>query len=190
MKFEIKNRWNGALIFEFEGESLKLCVLASLKSGANLRGADLREADLCGADLREADLRGANLRGANLREANLCDADLCGAKNADLPKAQTEIVPRAGEFEGWKKCADNVLVRVEIPKDAKRSNATGRKCRAEFVRVLEVVGAEIGVSKYCATTEYAVGETVRCDKWNEDRFTECGGGIHFFLTKEEAQAYT
>jgi hypothetical protein len=30
---------------------------------------------------------------------------------------------------------------------------------------------------------------VRCDTWNEDRWTECGGGIHFYLTREEAAAH-
>jgi hypothetical protein len=31
---------------------------------------------------------------------------------------------------------------------------------------------------------------VRCDKWNEDRWIECGGGIHFFLTRIEAERHS
>jgi len=51
MNYEIKNRWNGQVIFSLETTSLKLCVQAAIKSEANLREADLRGADLRGADL-------------------------------------------------------------------------------------------------------------------------------------------
>jgi hypothetical protein len=89
----------GTLKFEGDFSSLKECVLAAIKSGANLCGANLFDADLRGADLFDADLRGANLFDADLfgadlfvadlsgadmidadlRGANLCGADLCGA---------------------------------------------------------------------------------------------------------------
>ena len=73
MKFEIKNRSIGFVIFSLETESIKLCVEAACKSQTSLR-----EADLSGADLRGADLRGANLSGADLSHANLREADLIG----------------------------------------------------------------------------------------------------------------
>ena len=38
-------------------------------------------------------------------------------------------------------------------------------------------------------TMYRPGETVRCDSWNEDYTVECGGGIHFYITKPEAEAH-
>ena len=76
-----------------------------------------------------------------------------------------------------------------IGEKARRSNASGRKCRAEYVEVLEVIGAEVGISQHDNKTEYRVGKIVRCDKWNEDRWTECSGGIHFFLTRIEAENY-
>ena len=163
--------------------------------GANLRGADLRGANLYGANLSGADLYGANLSGANLREANLREANLSGAKNADLPKAETVIVPE-GELIGWKKCKDNIIVKLLIPKDAKRSNSTGRKCRAEYVEVLELIdkndkrkSPKEAISEHDGKTTYHIGETVRCDKWDEERFNECSGGIHFFITRIEAEEY-
>ena len=61
MKFEIKNRWSGNIIFSIETDSWKLAVEAALKG----------EADLYGADLYGANLYGANLRGANLTEEQL-----------------------------------------------------------------------------------------------------------------------
>ena len=156
---------------------------------ADLSGADLRDASLRGASLIGADLRDADLRDADLSDASLSDADLSGAKGVSpLSAARLSITP-AGNLIGWKKCRNGVLVRLSIPADAKRSNATGRKCRAEFVDVLEVIGAEVGISQYDGTAKYLAGQRVTCDSWCEDRWQECAGGIHFFLTREEAEDY-
>jgi len=148
-------------------------------SYANFSYADLRSADLSYADLSSADLRSADLRYADLREV----------KNGDYAFSITMICPPEGAFIAWKKCANGVIVKLQIPTKAKRSNATGRKCRAEFVKVLEVIGAEKGLSLRDGETEYCKGNTVKCDKWDENRWEECSGGIHFFLTRIEAEEY-
>jgi hypothetical protein len=162
---------------------------------ANLSEADLSEADLSGADLfganlSGANLSGANLSGANLYGANLSRANLSGAKDvpASAP-AQTCVSPSDGSFTAWKQCRDGVLVKLLIPEDAKRSNATGRKCRASHAIVLEVIGAEVGISHRDGRIVYRAGETVTCHKWCEDRWVECGGGIHYFITRAEAEEY-
>ena len=159
-------------------------------SCADLRGAGLRGADLSGANLGGADLSRADLSGANLSCANLSGADLSGAVDAEYALAQHSILPETGPIWGWKKCRNNVLVKLVVGDTAKRSHATGRKCRAEHVKVLEVIGAKIGISTYDINTQYRAGQIVLCDKWNEDRWTECGGGIHFFLTRIEAERYS
>lgn len=164
MKFEIKSRSSGAVLFSIETDSWKLAVEAAVKAGANLSRANLSGADLYGADLY-------------------------GAKNADLVVAQTLIVPADGPIHGWKKCRDKVLVKVAVGAKAKRSNASGRKCRAEYVKVLEVIGAEEGISFYDGETKYRVGQIVRCKAWDDNRWNECSGGIHFFLTRQEAEAW-
>jgi hypothetical protein len=173
--FNIVYRWTGNILFSVAAASLKDAVVRAIKDGADLSGADLS-----GADLRRADLSGADLR----------RADLSDAKDAELVTARTLIVPESGQFTGWKKCKNDVIVKVMVGKNARRSNATGRKCRAEYVKVLKVFGAEFGISKYDKKTEYHTGKIVRCDKWNEDRWEECGGGIHFFLTRIEAENYS
>ncbi len=165
-------------------------------SGANLSRANLSSADLYSADLYSANLSGADLSGANLSSANLSGADLSGAdlsganlysaKSADLPIARTRILPE-GALIGWKKCCNSVLVKLRIPEEARRSHAFGRKCRAEFADVLEVIGAERGVSQRDGKTEYRVGERVSCDAWSEDWQEECAGGIHFYITRIEAE---
>ena len=156
-------------------------------AGADLAGADLAGADLAGADLDGADLDGANLAGADLARADLARADLAGAKNAESVIAKTVITPE-GAFIGWKACQPGCIVKLLIPEDAKRSNASGRKCRAEFVDVLEVIGADVGVTNaHGPRTEYRAGERVKADGWNDNRWDECSHGIHFFITRQEAE---
>ena len=153
-------------------------------SGAILRNADLRNADLRNANLSGANLSGANLSGAILRDAILRDANLSDAKNiSPLVAAQLLICPE-GDIIGWKKLRGGVICKLRIPADAKRSNATGRKCRAEYAMVLESGG-----NSQHNDMEYIVGEIVRPDSFDPDRWSECSHGIHFFLTKEEAEAY-
>ena len=170
-------------------------------SGGNLHGADLSGANLCGANLRLADLSGANLSGANLRlanlhgadlsgadlsGANLCGANLCGANlhGAKLPHFQ--ICPEEGDFIGWKKLRRGVVVKLLIPAGAKRtSSLVGRKCRAEFVVVLE----GDGVSRYDGETKYTPNCYVYPDKYDDDVRIECTNGIHFFMTRKEADEY-
>ena len=155
---------------------------------ADLHGADLRKANLIGANLIGANLRGANLRGADLRGANLSEADLSGAKN--VPSLPWTIVPSEGDIIVYKKLSEGICTLL-IPKEAKRLNATGRKCRAEFARVLNLPeGVTIGHSMYDDTFVYEVGQTVAPkEPFCEDRWDECSSGIHFFITREEAENY-
>lgn len=169
------------------GQSGKMADL----SEADLSGADPSEANLWRTDLREADLRGADLHGADLREADLRGALLGNVENlSPQTAAELEILPRRGEVYGWKKCRHDVLVEIVVPDGVPRSNASGRKCRAKSVRVVYVHGADIGYSLYDSDVCYVEGATVSCDSWCGDRWQECGGGIHFFLTKEEAEEFT
>jgi len=155
---------------------------------ANLSYANLRSADLSSADLSSADLSYANLSYANLSYANLRSADLSSAKNSELAVAMTRILPE-GDLIGWKKCAAGVIVKLRIPSDAKRSHAFGRKCRAEFADVLEVFGAEVGLSLHDGKTEYRVGQRVTPDGFDGDWKNECSAGVHFYITRPEAEAH-
>ena len=179
--------------------------------GADLRGADLRGANLYGAYLYGAYLRGANLRGANLRDANLRDANLYGADlrgadlyGANLPElaiAKTSILPDEGDIIGWKKAyvddTTPVIVKLLIPSDAQRSNATGRKCRASKARVLDLQDKQgnslppdtTALSEYDTDFTYKTGETVQVENFDTDRWNECAPGIHFFITRIEAVEY-
>ncbi len=159
--------------------------------GANLRGAYLREANLRGADLREADLRVANLCGADLREANLCGADLNGIKTNYLTIG---IHPAPeGKLIGWGKKSKHI-VKMEIPEDSPRSCATTRKFRCYFADVLEIDGKTTGKIEHSWNgidiIVYEVGQRVYSGSWDAHRWNECSHGIHFFLTREEAEAWS
>ena len=165
--------------------------------GADLHGADLSKANLCGANLRGANLYGASLRGANLyranlRRANLCGADLRGANNIPfIPMA----CPDTGTFVAWKK-ANKYIVKLEIPEDARRSSATGRKCRCDKAKVIEIQELDGSPSElteiasgYDHNFVYRVGEIAEEPKYDEDRWNECAPGIHFFINRQEAVDY-
>ena len=167
----------------------KIEPFANLK-GAYLKGANLKGANLEGADLYGANLYGAYLECANLKGANLEGANLYGAKG--IPPsitAKLQVLPDEGDVIGWKKCMDGVIVKILIEHGTPRSSATTRKCRAKYVKVLKVYGAEYGVSKHDGETKYAKGAIVHCDNWCDDRWKECAGGIHFFITRQEAEDY-
>ena len=179
------------------GERADLCG-ADLR-GANLWGADLRGADLWGADLRGADLRGADLRGADLGEANLRGANLRGANlDKNTYAAYPIACPEEGSFVGFKKAGNGpkYIVKLQIPKDAKRSSATTRKCRCSKAKVISITnldGTDSGLTKiessYNNDFVYAVGKTVSVKNFCEDRWNECAPGIHFFITRQEAVDY-
>lgn len=165
-----------------DGKRANLC-------GANLCGADLRGADLHGANLSYANLCGANLSRANLRGADLCDADLSGA---DLPAFQ---IPD-GSIIGYKKlylpCGHtSVIATLRIDEHVPRTGTlVGRKCRAGSAFVLAISdGNRSAVSTHNQYLQYNVGSHVFPDSYDPDPRVECTHGIHFFLTREEAEAY-
>ena len=176
---------------------------ADLRS-ADLHGANLRNADLRNADLSGADLHGANLRNADLRSANLCDANLSGAdlRSADLRSANLcdakgcyLSCPTEGSFIGWKKASGHI-VKLRIPEDARRSSATGHKCRCDKAYVMEIQNMD-GTkatedtvrSDYDQNFVYTVGATVEVPDFDDNRWSECAPGIHFFIDRRATVEY-
>jgi hypothetical protein len=166
--------------------------------GADLWGANLRDANLQGANFQRANLRGANLQGANLRGANLRGAYLWGAdlqganlRDARLPYFQ---IPD-GDLIVWKKGRNGEIIKLLIPKKAKRTaSLVGRKCRAEYAKVLEITkDGKAMESAKCLNNDYdfiyEVGKRVTPDKYDDDIRVECTSGIHFFQTRQEAEEF-
>jgi len=169
---------------------------------ADLSGANLYEANLYGADLYEANLYGANLSGADLSGANLSGADLSKANlsGANLDKKLIDkfypiCCPEYGAFIAWKE-ANGYIVKLQIPEDAKRGSAFGRKCRSSKAICLAIETVDGGnaelseiASGYDKSFIYRIGETVEVNDFDEDRTHEFAPGIHFFITRQEAVDY-
>ena len=180
-------------------------------TNANLNNANLSGASLCGANLTNAYLTNAYLNNANLTNANLSDAILCGAilgNNKDLVIEMTNILKdhEGKDLIGYKKAViidnDNefkckAIVKLQIPKDAKRSNATSNKCRCSYAKVIDITPLDNYnlqendkcVSIYNRSFAYVVNKEVISDKFDENRFNECSNGIHFFLNEKDAIEY-
>jgi len=128
--------------------------------------------------------------------------ELSQAKNFSIPMA----CPDTGGFIGWKQCfitdpdvpfIKECIVKLRIPAEAKRSSATGRKCRCDRATVLEIQDLEgnklpedtVAKSWNDKHFTYKVGEIVSVDNFCEDRWEECAPGIHFFINRQEAVEY-
>lgn len=192
---------------------------------ANLSGYDLRYADLRYAELTNADLSGSNLSFAKLYSTYLTNADLSGSNlfGADLCFADLRFAdlrwanlsgckidnityneytsffalqcPEEGAFIGYKK-VNNIIIKLEIPEDAKRSSGTSRQCRCSKAKVLEFYDLDKNkldikeiVNYNHNKTIYHKDEIVYPDSFDEDRWKECSHGIHFFITFDEAKNY-
>ncbi|MDD4730071.1 MAG: pentapeptide repeat-containing protein [Dysgonamonadaceae bacterium] len=191
----------------------------------NLRWADLSDADLSNTSLRYTDLSNSKLTNTNLsnaklvnteleytdlRNANLSNTDLDSIKlkytnlsNANLHNINMYVTtafilpqcPSEGSFVAWKK-AGNMIVKLLVTEDAKRSSATTLKCRCSKARVLRIEnidGSESELQEVASSYDdefiYHVGETVEVDDFDDNRWNECSTGIHFFIAREMAVKY-
>lgn len=91
-----------------------------------------------------------------------------------------------------------VIIELRIPKDAKRSSATTRKCRASKAKVISITSIDgnthykKAVARWNMTRlfVYEVDKTVvPTNGFDENRWNECAPGIHHFITRDEAVAY-
>lgn len=171
---------------------------------ANLKGADLRNinlnnanlkcADLYNADLMDTDLYNANLTGSNLTGSNLNNANLTNIKTNMYTSGYNLACPEEGSFIGYKK-AGGYIIKLLILEDSKRNSATTLKCRCDKAKVLDIEKIDTGEkiestpSDYDINFIYKVGEIVKVDNFDENRWNECSTGIHFFMNKQNAIQY-
>lgn len=159
-------------------------------SKAKFKNCIMHTTNLRYANLTDADISGADIFGANLEEANMT-----GLKYDENTKHYKMVCPENGAFLGWKTCFNTRLVRLLIPKDARRTSSTLNTCRCDKAKVLaitdptETVKFTEAVSYVDEDFVYKVGEIAYAKGFNPDRWRDSTGGIHFFMTKEEALGY-
>ena len=179
-------------------------------SNTNFYASELVNVLLDDCNLQSANLKNTNLERASLRRVNLTYADIRGAKlyaavleNAILDNIifddKTENFrihcPEQGAFVAYKKGLDNLIRKLLIPSDAKRVSSTLNCCRCDKAKVLEIKnfeGTKFFDEAWSTVAEnfcYKLGEWVYAENFNEDRWYDSTGGIHFWMTEDEAKAY-
>ena len=136
---------------------------------------------------QNTDLTYSNLKGCELEGADL---------EINKIKHSFQIVPEEGSFVAWKKGESNCILKLLISDKAKRHNyLVGRKCRAEYVDVLKIWNSKGYEIKECQNApygthvQYTVGKRTYADSYDPDPRIECSNGIHFFLTRKEAEEW-
>ena len=196
---------------DLSGSDLSYANLSNANlSNAKLRYSDLRYTNLSDAKLRYSDLRYTNLSDADLIGSDLMGADLTGSylggsdfsgdylSDIDVSVTTAFLLPQCpseGSFVAWKK-AGGMIVKLLVTEDARRSSATTLKCRCSKARVLKIEEIDSSESKLKevassrdANFVYRVGEIVEVKNFDDDRWNECGSGIHFFIAREMAVKY-
>lgn len=179
-------------------------------SNVNFCSSQLVNVLLDDCDLQNANLKNTNLERASLRRANLTKADISGARlyAAVLENAILDNIifddntknfrihcPEKGAFIAYKKGLNNLIVKLLIPSDARRVSSTMNCCRCDKAKVLEIKnfeGTKFFDEAWSTVAEgfcYKLGEWVYAENFNEDRWYDSTGGIHFWMTEEEAKAY-
>ena len=168
---------------------------------SSLKNADLRFANLKGADLRNSYLKGVHLDGANLKGvefnySNLANTFLDGAQGDLIEYRKGKILTE--DIIGYKVCnrdayaigsaSDRVIVTLKIPRGAIVFSINGSKCRTNRAKVIAIDGADRAYSTY-KYMSYYVGDEFNIYNFNCEYNTECGQGIHFFMTRAEAFNY-
>ncbi len=199
------------------GSNFKVADLSlAVMTGSELCDCTFESADLTGADLAFTDLDNAVFKNAILKYARVEHAvrsywaDFTGADVTGVEFSGCELdeeffegaigfhphmrCPEEGSFIAWKKCRDDRIVKLLIPETAKRTGASTYCCRASEARVLEIWDRDgepcaKAVSHADEDFIYRKGETVYPKKTFDDHLLEDGSGIHFFLTRTEAEQF-
>ena len=166
-----------------------------LLDDCNLQNANLKNANLERASLRRVNLTYADIRGAKLYAAVLENAILDNIIFDDNTKNFRIHCPEKGAFIAYKKGLNNLIVKLLIPSDARRVSSTMNCCRCDKAKVLEIKnfeGTKFFDEAWSTVAEnfcYKLGEWVYAENFNEDRWYDSTGGIHFWMTEDEAKAY-
>ena len=160
IKIEIKNRWTGKVLFEYEKENntVKDTMIEAVKNGAYLGGADLRGAKNIPFIPISCPSDGAFI-GWKKVAGYLVKLEI--PEDAERSSATTSICrcDKAKVLDIICTSDDNPLKPQEI------------------------------TNFHYTKTIYKVGEMVYADSFDPNRWNECSHGIHFFINKQDAINY-
>ena len=159
IKLQIKNRWTGSVLFEYEKENntVKDTLIEAVNGGAYLRGADLRGAK--------------NI--PYIPFACPSDGAFIGWKKVGNKLVKLEIPEDARRCSATTQKCRCDKAKVLAITDLDGSNPINEILNTSQPKALL----------------YKVGEMVYPDSFDEDRWNECSHGIHFFINKQDAINY-
>ena len=175
----------------FNDSALYDCSLYKVDStAANFYASMMHSCEFANVDFTKSDMTNTKIRTYGFcHDVCFDDVDFDGA-DLDMPLIKGQfgkILKR--KMIGWKTCADYVLVKLEIPAGAVVFSISGKKCRTNKAKVIEIIGAKEGRSMRNCNFIYRKGRTYVIDDFNLKYNTTCSTGIHFFKTKKEAEEY-
>lgn len=179
-------------------------------------GADLSRASFKGSKLGHVNMRMANLQSAKFTSS--CITENCCFERAHLTNATftSASISKDTSFDfadlhgcefdgdeknrlgrildrpvtGYKKSREGDIVTLEIPKGAIVFSINNNKCRTNIAKVVDTDGKPELSSIFDKEFKYRVGDEIAPIGEFELMYNvECAPGIHFFLTREEAEAY-
>lgn len=173
--------------------------------GANFCNTNLSGRDLYCSNLARADLRGASLQYTTFAGTNLFDTFL------DKDQLYRKGEKLKQDIVGYKKCSSiscgemdrsglrywalttddyPLIAELIIPRGAIVFGINGSKFRTDKAIVKDIYDLNGGHHKraysYYKYFSYYVGDEIEVFDFNTEYNVECGEGIHFFKTKEEA----
>ena len=188
-----------------DADLTKACLVgANITAGLFYR-TKMLDTKLGGSILTRSRIVDSVMTGSNWERALIDAVEL--ENTIDIPDYPM-VCPASGGFTGWKQAMrdrreigrsidDFVIVELYIPEDAKRSSGISRKCRCSkaIVKSIQSLDGKIldinhVYSRYDPNFVYKVGQCVEpLEPFNEDRWQECASGIHFFISRKEAEDY-
>ena len=180
--------------FDDEVKGKRADLSATNLYNANLENANLYNANLRYANLRYANLENANLENANLRYANLRYANLENANLDDKEEIRKGYILNE-DLIAYKKCRDDKIVELNIPKGSIVFSINNDKCRTNRAKVVSITSLDESKNYRCANSQqdinfvYNVGDELEIDDFCLMYNVECASGIHFFRTRKEAVDY-
>jgi len=200
MKFEIKHKLTGMVLFSLETDSMKLCVEAAIKNRIDLRGSDLSGSNLSCSNLRGSDLRGSDLSGSDLSGSDLSGSDLSGSdlRGSDLRYSNL----RGSDLRGSDLRYSNLRGSNLRGSDLRYSNLRGSDLRGSDLRYsnlsgskgllssIEYIKANFKKTKQGIIVYKTFGENYTNDKWiikpksiieevvNTLQTIECASGVN------------
>lgn len=188
--------WSDFKNINFGGSNFEKSILDNTKSvNVSYKGANFKDASLFGGDFRGCDLSDTECDGTIFTESILIDANINNLRDSDRTVHFRNFCPQEGYFFGYKKCFDERIVKLLIPKDAKRCSSTSNACRCDKARVVSITDFD-GNGFYTEAMSYVdqnfiykLGEMVYADYYNENRWLDSSHGIHFWMSLDEAKGY-